>query len=100
MTAPGDDPVATRRARIAAAATLGKRIGYLALAVSVVAFFAGLAAGLPRWSVTVTIGGLVVAIVVLPVPIVLGYGVRAAEREDRAAREVRRRGSKEPGGSP
>ena len=29
------------------------------------------------------VGGLVIACVVLPLPIVLGYGVRAAEREDR-----------------
>ena len=37
----------------------------------------------PGWSVALTIGTLVAAIVILPVPIVLGYGVRAAEREER-----------------
>jgi len=34
-------------------------------------------------AVTVTVAALVVACVVLPVPIVIGYGVRAAEREER-----------------
>jgi hypothetical protein len=33
--------------------------------------------------VVVTITGLAVSIVVLPVPIVLSYGIRAAERDDR-----------------
>ena len=78
-----DDPVLARRARIARAAAVGKRVGYLALAVAIVAFFVGIVAGFPAWTVSVTITGLVVACVVLPLPIVLGYGVRAAAREDR-----------------
>jgi len=78
-----DDPVLARRARIARAAAVGKRVGYLALAVAIVAFFVGVVAGFPAWTVSVTITGLVVACVVLPLPIVLGYGVRAAAREDR-----------------
>jgi len=78
-----DDPVLARRERIARAAAIGKRIGYLALALAIVAFFVGVVAGFPAWTVTVTITGLVVACVVLPLPIVLGYGVRAAAREDR-----------------
>jgi hypothetical protein len=77
------DPVATRRARIARVVRLAKRIGYLALLVAIVAFVVSAVAGFPGWAVGVTIGGLVVAIVVLPVPIVLGYGIRAAEREER-----------------
>jgi hypothetical protein len=36
--------------------------------------------------VTVTIVSLVAACVILPVPIVMGYGLRAAEREDRERR--------------
>jgi hypothetical protein len=78
-----DDPVRARRARIARFAAIGKRIGYTALLVAIVAFFAGLALGFPTWSVVAIITGLVVTCVVLPIPIVLGYGVRAAEREDR-----------------
>ena len=77
------DPVLARRARIARAAAVGKRVGYLALAVAIVAFFVGVVAGFPAWTVSVTITGLRVACVVLPLPIVLGYGVRAAAREDR-----------------
>lgn len=79
------DPVLARRARIARAAATGKRIGYLALLVAIVAFAVGLAADWPRWTVTLCVTGLVAACCILPLPIVLAYGVRAADREDRAA---------------
>ena len=48
-----------------------------------VVFVVGIATGFPAWSVDLTVAALVVAIVVLPVPIIVGYGVRAAEREER-----------------
>jgi hypothetical protein len=78
-----DDPVLARRDRIARYAALGKRIGYLALTIAIVAFLVGVATDFPNWTVVVTITGLAVSSVVLPIPIVLAYGVRAAAREDR-----------------
>jgi phosphate/sulfate permease len=78
-----DDPVRAQRARIARWSAIGKRIGYAALVIAIVAFFLGLALDFPSATVFAIIGGLVIACVVLPIPIVLGYGVRAAEREDR-----------------
>ena len=78
-----DDPVLARRERIARLAGLGKRIGYTALLIAIIAFFVGVATEFPSWTVTVSVIGLVIACVVLPIPIVLGYGVRAAAREDR-----------------
>lgn len=77
------DPVIERRARIARLVKLGTRVGYGALLVAMVAFGIGVATDFASIWVTVTIVGLVVAIVVLPVPMVLGYGIRAAEREER-----------------
>jgi len=77
-----EDPVAAQRARIARLVSLGKRIGYGALGVASVAFVIALVDDFPGWAVTVTIVALVAAIIVLPVPIVLGYGVRAAERDE------------------
>jgi hypothetical protein len=77
-----DDPVLKRRAVIARWVTIAKRVGYSALLVAIVVFFVGLATGFPTWTVTATILALVIAFGVLPLPIVLGYGVRAAERED------------------
>ena len=52
-------------------------------AIAMVAFIAAFAADFPTSLVTVTVVALVLAIVILPVPIVFGYGVRAAEREER-----------------
>ena len=80
----GDDPVLVRRARIARLAALGKRVGYLALLLAIVSFVAGVITGFATWTVVLSTIGLVAACVILPVPIVLGYGVRAAAREDRA----------------
>jgi hypothetical protein len=77
------DPIIARRRRIARLAALGKRVGYAALAGAIVAFFIGVATGFPTWTVTVSVACLVAACVILPIPIVLGYGVRAAAREDR-----------------
>ena len=79
----GEDPVVARRRRIGHWVRLGKRVGYTALLVAVVVFFVALVAGFPSWTVDVIIVALVVSIVVLPAPIVLGYGIRAAEREAR-----------------
>jgi hypothetical protein len=79
------DPVALRRARIARGVKLAQRVGYGLLAVAIAAFTAAAASGFPDWLVLTTIVALVAAIVILPVPIVLGYGVRAAEREERRA---------------
>jgi hypothetical protein len=80
---PDDDPVMVKRRRIAALVKLGKQVGYSALVVAIVVFFVGLALGFPSWAVDVIVVALVVSIVVLPAPIVFGYGIRAAEREER-----------------
>jgi hypothetical protein len=77
-----DDPILVRREQIARLAALGKRVGYAALAVAVVAFFIAVFAGFPSWAVTTSIVGLVAACIILPVPIVLAYGVQKAARED------------------
>ena len=81
----GIDPVLVRRARYAALATLGLRIGYLLLAVAVIAFIAGFATGFPAVWVGLSVAGLIGTCIVLPPAIIVGYAVKAAEREDRAA---------------
>jgi hypothetical protein len=80
---PSSDPVAVQRARIGRRVALAKRIGYLGLVVAIIGFVISAVAGFPGWSVALTIAGLVVGIVVLPLPIILGYGIMAAEREER-----------------
>ena len=78
-----DDPVVVQRRRIGRFVRVAKRVGYAALLVAIVVFGIGLVAGFPAWTVDVIVAALITSIVVLPVPIVLGYGIRAAEREER-----------------
>ncbi len=94
-----DDPVVQRRARIARWVSLAKRIGYGLLLLAIVAFVVAAIAGFPSGVVTLTVVALIAACVVLPVPIVLGYGLRAAEREDREA-AARRANGERAGGEP
>lgn len=76
------DPVRAQRARMAKAAATGKRVGYGLFGVAVVAFFVALAGGFPSGLVTTVVAALAVGSAVLAPSIVIGYGVRAAERED------------------
>jgi uncharacterized membrane-anchored protein len=66
-------------------AETGQRVGYLCLLVAVIAFFVGLAAGYGTWG-TVVIVALVACTLTLAPAIVLGYAVKAADREDRDRR--------------
>jgi len=89
------DPVLQKRRRIAHWVGLAKRIGYSLLLLAIVAFTAAAITGFTGWLVTVTVMALIGACIVLPVPIVLGYGLRAADREDREA-AARRAGGPPP----
>lgn len=77
------DPVRQRRTRLARVAALGQRTGYLLLLVAIAAFVWGVVAGFPGAATTIVIASLALTTVTLAPSIVLGYAVRAAEREDR-----------------
>jgi len=78
-----DDPVRQRRARIEQLSNLGKRVGYGCLAVAVVLFFIGFAAGYSSALVAVIVAALALGSITLLPAIIFGYAVKAAEREDR-----------------
>lgn len=77
------DPVRARRARIAHVVRIVRQVGYGMLLLSIVSFVLAAATDFPSLWVGLSIGALVATCAILPVPIVLGYGIRAAEREDR-----------------
>ena len=79
------DPVDERRESIRRFVGYGKRLGYGALLIAIVAFIVGAVTDFPTWTVTVVTVGLVVSCIALPGAIVFGYGIRAAEREERGA---------------
>ncbi|MGH9280520.1 MAG: hypothetical protein ACRD12_20805 [Acidimicrobiales bacterium] len=76
------DPVRARRARIGRLAALGKRLGYLLFLVAVVVFVAAAVSDFPSVLVTVVVASLALGSVLLLPAIVVGYGVKAAARED------------------
>jgi len=82
---PADDPIRVQRAKWAKAASLGQRVGYLLFLVAIVAFFIGLVAGWAGTFTTVIVVCLLAGSVLLAPAIVVGYAVKAAEREDREA---------------
>jgi uncharacterized membrane protein HdeD (DUF308 family) len=77
------DPVRARRARVARWTRVANRTGYGLLAVAVVLFFVALATGFSPTMAALVIATLVAAFALLAPSIVLGYAVKAAEREDR-----------------
>lgn len=80
------DPVLARRARMAQVAGIGQRVGYGLIAVAVVGFVVGLAVGFDNRAVSAVVGGALAATTVTLLPaIILGFSVKAAEREDREA---------------
>ena len=76
------DPVRRRRAQVARWTLLANRVGYLLLVLAVVLFFAALITGFNATMATLVIVTLGAAFVLLAPSIVLGYAVKAAERED------------------
>ena len=79
----GGDAVRERRARFARLASVGQSVGYALIAVSVVVFVAGAAVGFTPFTTSLVTAALAGATLTLAPAIVLGYAVKAAEREDR-----------------
>lgn len=77
------DPVLAKRARISHWVKVGKRLGYGLFAYAVAAFVVGAVVGFSEPLVDTIVAALAVGSVALIPAIVFGYGVRAAEREER-----------------
>ena len=78
-----DDPVLVRRRRLARTARLAKRAGYALFGLAVVVFVVAFATTFSDGAVTVIVVALAVGSVLLAPAIVIGYAVRAADRDDR-----------------
>lgn len=77
------DPVRERRARIARLTLVANRIGYLLYALAIALFVMAFVLGFSGPMVVIVTVCLVVGSVLLAPAIVLGYAVKAAERDDR-----------------
>ena len=86
MTASGEpphDPVRARRATVAKWNTIATRVGYLLFLIAIVMFFIALATDFSSGKVAVITTTMILGSLLLAPAIVLGYAVKAAEREDR-----------------
>ena len=83
MTVPRTDPVRERRAQIARWTVLANRLGYLLLAIAIALFVIAFAVGFSSTMATVVIVSMIVSFALLVPSIILGYAVKAAERDDR-----------------
>jgi hypothetical protein len=83
-TAPEEtDPVRVRRAQIAKWTLLANRVGYLFVALAMALFFIAFAVGFSSGMATLVIVTFVIGCVLLAPSIIVGYAVKAAERDDR-----------------
>jgi hypothetical protein len=82
MTAPQSDPVRARRAQIARWTLLANRIGYLVLALAVALFVIAFMVGFSSTMATLVVVAMIASFVLLVPSIILGYAVKAAERDD------------------
>lgn len=77
------DPVRVRRQKIAKYTLLANRVGYLFWALAIATFIIGFAISFNATVSAVVIGSLIIGSILLAPAIVLGYAVKAAERDDR-----------------
>ena len=78
-----DDEVLARREEIRRQVKLGKRVGYLLMLISIVSVVLCWPLHWPKALVVLAMITFVLSCIILPLPIIFGYGIKAAEREDR-----------------
>jgi hypothetical protein len=77
------DPVRVKRAQIAKWTLLANRVGYLFVALAMALFLMAFVLGFNSTMATLVIISFIVGCVLLAPSIIVGYAVKAAEREDR-----------------
>ncbi len=80
---PAVDHVAQRRARLLRLTSAGQRIGYGCFGLAMVLLVVALATQLPTWLVTTIVVLMLAGSVVLLPAIILSYGAKAAEKDER-----------------
>lgn len=83
MNQPQSDPIRARRKLVAKYNLLANRIGYIFWAISISCFVMAFALGFKGPLVTVVIVTLIIGSILLAPSIIIGYAVKAAERDDR-----------------
>ena len=82
MSSHENDPVRTRRARIERLNDIANRIGYGLYALAMVCFVTAYFSGFKGLLVNVVTGCIILGSILLAPSIVIGYAIKAAERDD------------------
>jgi hypothetical protein len=82
-TSPVSDPVRDQRARVAKWVLIANRVGYLFWGVALAVFFIGFGIGFHAAVAATVVATLIAGAVLLAPSIILGYAVKAAEKDDR-----------------
>ncbi|MEY4372532.1 MAG: hypothetical protein RL219_1301 [Actinomycetota bacterium] len=77
------DPIRARRAQVAKWVLIANRVGYLFWGASLAVFFIGFGVGFKSAVATTVIATLIAGAVLLAPSIILGYAVKAADKDDR-----------------
>lgn len=77
------DYVAARRARLGRLSSTGQRIAYLCFGASVILFVIAFIASFPTWTVTAILALMAIGSIIFVPAIIIGYGVKSADAEDR-----------------
>lgn len=80
--APAVDPVRVRRAQIAKWTLIANRVGYLFVGLAMALFFMAFVFGFTSTMATLIIVAFLIGCALLAPSIILGYAVKAAERDD------------------
>ena len=80
---PVTDPVRARRQQVALWTKRANRLGYLCFGIAIVTFVVGFIVSFNSTVSTIVVVSMIVGSLLLAPAIVLGYAVKAAEREDR-----------------
>ena len=80
--APALDPVRVRRAKIAKWTLLANRVGYLFVALAMALFFMGFVFDFTATMATLVVVTFLIGCALLAPSIILGYAVKAADRDD------------------
>jgi hypothetical protein len=83
VTVDPADPVRQRRELVSRFAAMARLAGWSLFGLAIVAFVIGLLTGLTGLVVVVVIGSIALGSTLLLPAIIVGFGVTAAEREDR-----------------
>ena len=77
------DEVLVKREKIRKRVKIGKQVGYSLMLISIITMFLCIPFNWPAFLTITSMVTFTLSCIVLPLPIIFGYAIKAAEKEDR-----------------